>query len=155
MDEYTFISRYDESPTITIDGTVLSAPFFNEILIPESADIIGRYSEGAWYTGKPSVLLNKYGCGQCWTYGCVFTEDLVTDLLCRLGLKGPLKPSYVVPEYVEAAVRGDILFLLNYSDKDAEINIPEVSKDILTGSSILGRYSIPPFGVVALRNDRG
>ncbi|MFA5688145.1 MAG: beta-galactosidase [Kiritimatiellales bacterium] len=54
----------DTPVTIHVDGGRLTARFLREILIPESAEVIGRYE-----TGEPAITLNHYGKGKAVYFG--------------------------------------------------------------------------------------
>ena len=58
--------------------------------------------------------------------------------------------SVTAPWSVEAAVRGDVLFLLNYLEEDVEIFFRNEVTDMLSGKKISGKYYLPGFGVLAV-----
>ena len=151
-DEYTFVSRYDDEPQIDLNGTAVPAPLFNEILIPETADVIGTYRDGVWYEGKPAVTRNRFGEGVCVKCGSAFSEEAVLSVLESEGIRSPISGRVAAPQSVEAAIRGGILFLLNYLGAPAEIKINGEATDLLTGDTLSGAAVIPPYGVLALRD---
>ena len=149
VEDFTFISKYDAIPSISLQGRSAEAPLFNEILTPDNAEVIGTYS-GAWYEGKPAVLKNRYGKGLCWTFGSAFSEDTVLILLSLLGISSPIKGWVDVPAKVEIAVRGNYLFLLNYQNEEVPIRFLRSMKDYLSGQKLSGEQKMPPFGVFVL-----
>ncbi|MBR4928124.1 MAG: beta-galactosidase [Oscillospiraceae bacterium] len=151
VDEYTFVSRYDEDPSMDLEGTTVPAPFFNELLVPVDSEVIGTYGSGVWYERRPSMTLNTFGKGRCWTCGSVFTEETVQHILDREDIHCVLNGRAEIPWSVEAAVRGGVLFLLNYLDTDAVIKTEDEFTDLLTGEQKKGTFTIPAFGAVALR----
>ncbi|MBR2739947.1 MAG: beta-galactosidase [Oscillospiraceae bacterium] len=151
-DEYTFVSRYDDEPEVDLNGTAVPAPLFNEILIPETADVIGTYRDGVWYEGKPAVTRNRFGEGVCIKCGSAFSEEAVLSVLESEGIASPLSGRVDAPQSVEAAVRGGVLFLLNYLGAPAEIKVSGKANDLLSGDTLSGTVTIPPYGVLALRD---
>ena len=149
VDDFTFVSRYDDTPRIRAFGKVLEAPLFNETLAPDSAEPAGVY-EGAWYEGYPAVMVNRYGKGKCWTYGSAFSEEAVIALLSEEGISSPADGIVTAPESVEIAVRGGTMFLLNYLEEPAEIELGSPRMDLLSGEMLSGKTKIPGFGVIAL-----
>ncbi len=151
VDEYTYVSRYDEDPCIDMDGSCMPAPFFNELLVPVTSEVRGTFGKGVWYEGRPAMTLNAYGQGRCWTCGSVFTEETVRHILSEEKIDSVLAGKAEAPESVEAAVRGDVLFLLNYLGSEAEIKFDAPMTDLLTGETISGSFTLPPFGAAALK----
>jgi len=149
VDDFTFISKYDKVPSIEVFGKKVEAPLFNETLLPESGSVEGKYTD-AWYEGSPAVLLNNYGRGKCWTFGSAFSEEGVKALLEKEGIVSPSASIGEVPENVEVAVRGNTMFLLNFSAEDTELDFAVPVKDILSGITFTGKTAIPCFGVMAL-----
>ena len=149
VDDFTFVSRYDENPKVVISGKELEAPLFNEMLKPDSAEIAGTYCK-AWYEGQPAVLFNRFGKGTCWTYGSAFSEEAVLELLSKEGISSPTEGIVSVPESVEVAVRGKAMFLMNYLESAAKVSFSVPKKDILSGDIISGEAEIPGFGVIVL-----
>ena len=148
VDDFTFVSRYDETPKVKAFGKTLDAPLFNEMLAPDTAQTAGTY-EGAWYEGMPAVLVNSYGRGKCWTYGSAFSEEAVIALLEKEGIVSPADGLVTVPESVEVAVRGGVMFLLKYLEDPAEIVFEQPLKDLFTEDMLYGKDEIPGFGVIA------
>ena len=97
------------------------------------------------------MTLNSFGSGRCWTCGSAFTEETVLYILDREDIHSVLCGRAEIPWSVEAAVRGDVLFLLNYLDTDAVIKTEDAFTDLLTGEEKQGTFTIPAFGAAALR----
>ena len=150
VDEYTFVSRYADVPSIELNGKLVPAPLFNEILIPDTAEAAGTYSGNMWYHGNIAAMLNRYGKGICWKWGSAFSEEAVLSILGNCGIRSPLDDSVTAPWSVEAAVRGDVLFLLNYLEEDAEIFFRNEVTDLLSGEKLSGNVTLPGFGVLAV-----
>jgi len=55
-----------------------------------------------------------------------------------------------LPDGVEAQRRGDVLFLLNHSDRAAEV-AGVVGTDLLTGGSCTGHVIVPPRSALVVR----
>lgn len=150
VEDFTFLSRHDSQGRVELLGKSCDAPLFHEILEPVEAEVAGTYQSG-WYRGKPAVLRRSLGAGVCWTFGCAFSQELVAALLQALDLRSPAAGLLDLPAGVELAVRGGVVFVLNYQDAPAEVAAHQEFEDLLTGDTVQGEYTVPPFGVLALK----
>ncbi len=131
---------------IEMSGWQYPAKQYMEILSPEKAKVIGKYTD-RFCKGKAAVTVNKVGKGAVYYVGTYVdnqTAKLYADLVA------PLVPSCapdLSPE-VEAVEMDDYLFLLNYHDTAVEI--PYNGRvDVITGENV--GTSIPPYGVYMIK----
>ncbi|MDO3408597.1 beta-galactosidase [Saccharibacillus sp. CPCC 101409] len=128
------------------------AESFNDILqIEDSAvEVVAEYAE-SYYAGSPALTRRKQGAGEAWYYGAAFSEVVVDELIGRLGLESPVRSWLQAPEQVEIGIRegrkGRYVFLLNYGEEAAKIEVSEARIDLLTGEKIEGETEIPAYGV--------
>ncbi|HBY99636.1 MAG TPA: hypothetical protein DEP84_37815, partial [Chloroflexi bacterium] len=107
----------------------LRAGVWCEIWEPdEGTEVLATYG-GAFFAGRPAILRKRHGRGQVITLGTMGGWPLIAHLLPSLGLEAPL----ITPPNVEAARRGDLLFLLNHNPVPHEVVLPEPWADVGNG----------------------
>ncbi|HPF87182.1 MAG TPA: beta-galactosidase [Candidatus Limiplasma sp.] len=135
------------------DGVWYDAPGFQETLIAaEDADTIAYFSDHA-----PGMTCKPYANGGgAYYFGCGFTEEIATVLLQTLQADHPFASLVKCPHEVELCVRrkGDTryLFLLNYSDQSQTAELEKPMYNMFSNEKQIGSVSIPPFGVLVLRD---
>lgn len=107
---------------------------------------------GADLAGLPAITRRALpGGGGAW-YAATDLDALSRLALLRLAAAhariAPTMPD--LPDGVEAARRGDVLFLLNYADRPAEL-AGIVGRDLLSDSECTGHAVIPPRSAMAVR----
>lgn len=145
--DFTNIGPYDQQELMEWEGEQAEAPVFNDILeaLPE-ADIKGYFVHN-YYDGCPALISKEYGKGTTWYFGAGFSEDMAKLFLKKLEIQSPLQTIAEIPPEVEVAIRGDILFLLNFAEVPKDIVMREKHVEILTGKEKLGKCMIEPYGV--------
>lgn len=130
----------------------LSTALFNEVLHIESptTEIMATYTS-AYYSGSPVLTRNHHGEGFAWYLGAAFTEEAVHGILDHIDIASPLANWAELPKEVELAIRGDIVFLLNYSHEPAKLNFLRESIDLLKGHPLNGSIELEPYGVLVLQ----
>jgi beta-galactosidase len=147
--EYTF-TLPDETVTVDWEGTELEAPVFNDILAPlGKARIAGRYT-GAYYASAPALVVNEYGKGRVYYFGGAFSRQGAGVFLEKLGLAGPYRDLFELPECCELSLRAKggrrFFFVLNYAGEPATINLKQPMTSLYTGEEALGAISLPAYG---------
>lgn len=121
-----------------------TATAWSEHLTSGAAEVLATY-RGAGLTGRPAVLRN----GTAWYVSTVPPADvlraIVADCLAAAGI-APALPA--IPDGVEVAPRGGLLFVLNHGGTEAVL--PGDGVDLLTGSPVVGRLRVPPGGAAVL-----
>ncbi len=121
-----------------------TATVWSEHLAADGAEVLATY-ESAGLTGRPAVLRN----GTAWYVSTVPPADvlraIVADCLGAAGIEPPLA---TIPDGVEVARRGELLFVLNHGDSAAAL--PGDGVDLLTGAPVVGTLHVPAGGAVVL-----
>ena len=95
------------------------------------------------------------GFGKAVYVGTSGDQSLKHSLVVWAVQQAGLHPGMETPPGVEAAHRwqGDqqLLFLLNHSDEEKEVQLPASAEDLLTGQRMEGRLRLPPKAVFILR----
>lgn len=149
--EYSFIQPDIGKIGVDFEGTKFSAEVFADRISEESsADIVGRYTD-EFFAGDGAVTENFIGRGCVYYYGSVFNEKSVKAFLDKLKLSNPYGDIVKVPESVEIAVRGNVMFILNYKNEYCEISFKKPVTDLFSGTSLTGRYSMKNYEALAVR----
>ncbi|QNN53629.1 beta-galactosidase [Nocardioides mesophilus] len=107
--------------------------------------------------GAPAVTRNAYGDGVAW-YAAVRTDPQTTaDLLRRVCAEAGVAAALPVPPGVEAVVRQDeqhrFLFLLNHTDGEVSVPLPEPGEDLVSGTAVTGAVALVAGGVAVVRTE--
>ena len=126
---------------------------FADWVTPCGAETLARYDQ--WHLrGKAAVTRNRYGSGYGYYVGTIaesesFYDQLVADVLARAEVKGMR-----IPCGVEAVVREGggkrLLFLINHTEEQAIVEVPDGKKDLLTGLVASSTVTLERSGVVVL-----
>lgn len=147
--EYTAVSPEDGSVKAVWDGTELRTTLFNDqIAARGDAEVVASYSEG-YYKGAGALVHNRYGHGETYYYGSVFTADVAQVFLEKLGIAEPFGEVVELPAEVELAVRseggdarGGYLFLLNFSREPQAIFLKREMENMYTGGMEAGEQTL-------------
>jgi beta-galactosidase len=136
----------------TKHASTFSTTLFNEVLHLESptAEIMAHYTS-SYYVGSPALTRNQHGAGMAWYLGSAFTEEAVVGILDRLAITSPKADWIELPKEVELAIRGDIIFLLNYSHEAVQLNFLQPADDLLKNSRLDGPVELAPYGVIVIQ----
>jgi beta-galactosidase len=143
----------DEGQAERTEGEAFSTALFNEVLRVESetAEVMATYTS-AYYAGAPALTRNRYGEGWAWYFGSAYTEETVNGILDRTsGLVSPATDWVELPKQVELAIRGDVVFLLNYSNESVTLNFLQAAINVLNGSHLDGNVELESYGVIVLQ----
>jgi beta-galactosidase len=153
VEDFTFRAVVEEKQTVRLFGKSISADVFNDILHPEDCRVVGTY-EKDFYKGSPAVTVKELGKGKVYYFGGAFAEDTVKAFLEAEGIGMPcgLEGVLTLPREMELAVRGDLVFLLNYMDYEIEVPCAAACTDQLSGETFAdGKITMKPYGVAVLR----
>lgn len=131
---------------------------FNDILRVEdpAVDVVAVYGS-SYYAGKPALTRRKVGNGEAWYYGAAFSEGAAARMIGLLGLESPADAWVELPPEVELGIRASedaqYAFLLNYSEKAADVLLKKSAFSLLDNRTLSGNIQLPPYGVIILRID--
>jgi beta-galactosidase len=139
------------------DGVESAARLVFEIVVPQGADVLGRY-QADFYAGTPAVTRNTFGGGYGW-YVATGLDQTGVDWVVRrvLDTHGIAGRHRGLPQLETAArVAPDgtrLLFLLNHSDQPLTAPAAVSGTDLLTGESFTagGQVRLDGHGVRVLR----
>ena len=153
--EYSFIAPDAGRVVIDWNGTELEASIFTDLVdAVGSGRLEGTYASD-YYTGSGALVSNRVGDGTVYYYGTAFSEQAARVFLEKLGVAEPCKEAILVPESCELAIRTNgwnrYLFVLNYLNKPAAVQLRRTMVNLSTGEEISGRVEIPGYGTLVLK----
>ncbi|MCD8390352.1 MAG: beta-galactosidase [Firmicutes bacterium] len=151
VEEFTFLSPYDEEQRVNIGGGSVSAPCFNDVLKITDGEEVGVF-ESNYYRKKPAASVKRIGSGKAYYFGAAFGEDSAKAFIELAGIEPPrgLGALIDIPETVELAVRGDCIFLLNYSGERVEMPCRAKFADMLSGAEYADKITLSEYGAAVL-----
>lgn len=145
--EYSFIQPDISTIAIETGRDRLHARVFADRLSEETtSNIIGRYSE-EYFAGDGAVSVNNLGLGKVYYYGSVFDEASVEYFLNETGTAKPYDNIIEIPAECEIAVRGNYIFVLNYTGKEQNILVKEPVLNIYSQKKDLGEITLSAYEV--------
>jgi beta-galactosidase len=124
-----------------------------DILAPKSAEVIARYTDD-YYAQQPAITLNRYGKGQAIYVGTFGNDALYKALFGWLLQKLDLRGALTTPSGVEVTQRwqGDrrLLFVLNHTDTQQTITLPNEYIDLFNEKTLHGRVTVAAYEVLVL-----
>ncbi|WP_130859646.1 beta-galactosidase [Gracilibacillus phocaeensis] len=154
VEEFTRVAEFEPTPGIQLQNTYeVEANDFNEVLRPhQEVDVLATFTN-AHFAGKPALVKRTYGQGECYYFGGVFNQALVSQLIDEFGLNR-YQDLFELPEQVELSIRKkdgrDYVFLLNYADAPQTVGIKKDFTDAITGNHLTNKYTLAPFDVLVL-----
>jgi beta-galactosidase len=131
----------DESVHLDDGSTVVE---WTEDTVLAGASAVLRYLDGD-SVGRAAVTRHRHGDGTAWYVGAHLTPESAARVLDQVVAGLDLRPVAVTSPGVEAVRRltddGGVLFLLNHTDADAEVQATGV--DLVTGATVGPRFVLP------------
>jgi beta-galactosidase len=124
-----------------------------DILSPSTSEVIARYTQD-YYAGRPAITLNEFGKGKAIYVGVFgkrkFYRHLIDWTLHEIGIT----PRFDAPEGVEIRERWAddrrIIFILNHTQKEQQVQLDGTDRDLLAGEPAMGKITIPPLDVAII-----
>lgn len=123
-----------------------------DLIHANGASVLGTYESG-FYKGYPSVTENHFGKGRAY-YVAFRNEGALAEDFCRKMAKELSLASdadFDTPENVIVRKRGNHLFVMNFSDEEQTITLPEIYGNAVTGTAVSGTLTLPSRGYVILK----
>lgn len=150
VEEFTFLSPYDEKQYVNIGAKRVSAPCFNDILKITDGQAVGTF-ENNYYSGKTAVSVKNIGKGRIYYFGAAFDEDCAKAFIDMENITPPqIADGLDLSESIELAIRGEYIFLLNYNSECVEINCSESFNDVINGTKYSDKIIINGYDAVIL-----
>lgn len=134
-----------------LEGT---ADTWCDVISLETADTIAEYST-EYYAGRAAVTKNAVGKGQAIYVGTRLDASLTAKLIDYALALANVAHGPLAGTGIETAIREKadlrLLFLLNHSDKQQTVDLPNEYIDVLTETLMTGKIRLEPYGVRVLR----
>ncbi len=152
VEEFTFLSPYDEAQFVEIGGRRVSAPCFNDVLKITDGKSEGVF-ESNYYSGKCALSVKHIGEGRVYYFGAAFAEDTAKAFIDMENIKPPVDiEKYIdIPENIELAVRGEYIFLMNYDGEVTEFACRGKFVDAISGTEFTDKIIINGYDLVVLK----
>ncbi|MGI5869118.1 MAG: beta-galactosidase [Kiritimatiellia bacterium] len=130
-----------------------------DVIRAETAQVVATYGRD-FYAGEPAVTVNRFGKGEAWYIAAAGADDSLLDafhgaLAQARKLKRAL-PDCDLPAGVTAQIRksktGSFIFVINFNNAPAAITLTKARRDLLTGRTLSGAKTLPPYGVLVLQD---
>jgi beta-galactosidase len=132
-----------------------TARFFTDWVTPRGATVLAGYADGH-LKGYAAVTRNRAGLGWAYYVGAVIHDDAFYDqLLAEVLSRAGIAPEAAPPAGVEASVRESeerrLLFLVNHTEDERTVAVPEGREELLSGDRTGGAVTLPAYGVAVIR----
>jgi len=133
----------------TTDGREYECGFLCELIHSEGAQVEAVYTDD-FYAGYPALTKNAFGKGEAWYVAAraerAFLDDLYKKLTQSARVSLPCEQTTGVLMTRRVKDGKTFLFVMNFSGKEANVNIP-AGRDLITGEEISGEISMKVNGV--------
>lgn len=152
IEEYTFTAESEAPQFVQLGNQRVPAPYFNDVLTVTDGTPVGIY-ENNYYSRACGAAMKLHGAGKVYYFGAAFSENAAAEWIRYLALVPPcrLDERLKMPEEIELAVRGEYIFLLNYTENEVTVPCADRFEDLLSGNLIAEQLVLPPYGVAVLR----
>jgi beta-galactosidase len=144
--------------TIKMDGDPedsYTAVHYADWITPTKAQALARYNE-PHLKEFAAVTRNKFGAGIGWYVGTIVNSDEFYDrLIARITKDAGTRPVATPPAGVEVSTRtsptGELLFLLNHTNKEQTVAVPAGHKELLRDGMTKETQRLEPFDVSVIQ----
>ncbi|MBR2412996.1 MAG: beta-galactosidase [Clostridia bacterium] len=136
----------------TFNGKEYEIHHVCDIIHANTAKVLGEYKDD-FYAGMPSVTVNHYKNGKAWYVAFRNDTDLCDDvcvsLINELGINAD-DPDITAEDGLEVRKRGELLFVLNFTDEERTVTLAREYKNVMTDETLNGAVTVPPCGYLVL-----
>lgn len=138
--------------TAEYNGNEYAVEHICDLIHAQGSKVLGVYTSD-FYAGQPAVTVNRYGKGQAYYAAFCneyeFADALIGDIVKELDIRPDTEINK--PDCVEMRKRGDMIFLLNFTDERQTVELDKDYTNVITGAWMLKMISIPARGYVVLK----
>lgn len=149
VEEITLVHPADGNVQVNWNGTLGNARHTNEILCPDADTKTLAVYIGGFYVGRAALTEHMFGKGRVLYFGAAFDSGMAGALVQYLGAEEPFRDWIVLPPEAELAVRGEVLFVLNYMPYTITVAVRCPMQELFGEIQQQGEVAIEPFGVRA------
>ncbi len=133
----------DITNTVTYKNKEYVAKNICDIIHAEGSKVLGEYKKD-FYKNTPAITENRHGDGTAYYvafgYDYDFCEDFINDLTEKINITPDteIKSSYGV----EVSKRGELTFILNFSNEAKEIILDKTYFDLISEKEVSGKLTL-------------
>lgn len=147
--DFTFTSPAEEEISVKWGEKSMDAPVFNDILTPlEGTKVLAVYAD-SYYAGEAALTERKRGKGRVLHFGSAFSRENAKAILEYAGAVSPFEDLITAADEVELVMRKkdgkEYLFVLNYADKEVEIELKKELHSLYDNAEEQGTVTLPAF----------
>lgn len=125
------------------NGKEYSVDCVCDIIHACGARILGEYRSD-FYAGEPCLTENSYNNGKAY-YAAFnndgdFCDDFIGELLSKIGIEPD--DGICVPKGLVLRKRGSTVFLLNFTDTEKTVSLPDSYTDVISGKAVSGNVTV-------------
>jgi beta-galactosidase len=129
-------------------GSGATGTLWSEWIRVEGAEVLDTFTTGD-LAGRPAITRHTFGAGVATYLGTRPDEPAMAAVLARALTDAGVEPVLAgVPAGVEAARRGEWLFLLNHNETEVVVPVPGGARDALTGEPLTEQERLAGRGVL-------
>jgi beta-galactosidase len=130
---------------VSYNGKEYTVEHICDIIHAQGAEILGEYGKD-FYKNMPAVTKNAYGEGKAFYVAFRndedFARDFCNDLINELSL--PLDADLTLDDGLVMRKRGDVIFVMNFTDDEKTVTLDKEYKDLIKGEAVSGSVTIAP-----------
>ncbi len=136
---------------VSYNGKEYTVEHICDIIHAQGAEILGEYGKD-FYKNMPAVTKNAYGEGKAFYVAFRndedFARDFCNDLINELSL--PLDANLTLDDGLVMRKRGDVIFVMNFTDDEKTVTLDKEYNDLIKGEKISGSVIIAPCSYVVI-----
>ena len=139
--------------TVEYNGKSYNAVNFCDIIHAEYSETLAHYKSDFYYD-TPAVTKNNYGNGVAYYVAFSddgqFSKEFCGDIIKEHSIKADTE--ITADSGVSIRKRGNVIFIMNFSDGVANVTLDQEYLDIVNGTSVSGEVTINECGYVVLES---
>lgn len=123
-----------------------------DVIHARGAKVLGSY-ETDFYAGQPSVTVNDFGKGKAYYVAFRNDNDFADDFCAMLIPELGLMPDadFDIPKDVLIRKRGELLFIMNFSEEEKTVTPDKTYTDVISGETIGTEFTVKSMGYRILK----
>ena len=134
--------------SVSYNGKNYDVVYMCDIIHANEAETLGNY-EKDFYAGCPAVTVNSYGKGKAYYVAFRNDDDFAEDFLSQFEIKPDA--DIELSDGVYLRKRGDLVFVMNFSDEERTIVLDKEYTDVIEDKKINGEVKLPVCGYLVLK----
>ena len=136
---------------VEFNGHYYKAINFCDIIHAENAEVLAHYKSDFYYD-TPAVTKNNYGKGTAYYVAFCdkgrFSKEFIEEIIKEYDIKADTEIK--ADSGVSIRKRGNVIFIMNFSDGVAKVTLDREYLDIVNGTSVSGEVTINECGYLVL-----